>query len=221
MASAAGVVAHRLWAAESWLPPGRDEAEEEEQHYEDLAAPQHATVLDGHGGQFGVRAGHGGQFAECAGSRRNYRLLAGGIGVDGARRWRRGFSLRLDIGRATRPSDRRDGTLLQLGGWPAHRHFAAPGALLAVVSGSRTRCEPSDPSPRPRGSPTSRPWRVGPRVAARSGRRRPPRHHPERPHRPLLPRSSNRPIFSVGLTDRCSGRFAGFSVGLFSVGSLD
>ena len=45
-------------------PRGVDRAEEEKQHYEDLAALQHATVLDGHGGQFGVRAGHGGQFAE-------------------------------------------------------------------------------------------------------------------------------------------------------------
>ena len=150
-----------LGGASRGCPRGVDEAEEEEQHYEDLAALQHATVLDGHGGQFGVRAGHGGQFAECAGSRRNYRLLAGGIGADGARRWRRGFSLRLDTGGASRPSDRRDGTLLQLGGWPAHRHFAAPGALLAVVSGSRTRCEPSDPSPRPRAAPLRGPGGLG------------------------------------------------------------
>ena len=45
-------------------PRGVDRAEEEKQHYEDLAALQHATVLDGHGGQFGVRAGHGDQFAK-------------------------------------------------------------------------------------------------------------------------------------------------------------
>ena len=45
-------------------PRGVDRAEEGKQHYEDLAALQHATVLDGHGGQFGVRAGHGGQFAK-------------------------------------------------------------------------------------------------------------------------------------------------------------
>jgi hypothetical protein len=53
-----------LGGASCGCPRGVDEAEEEKQHYEDLAALQHATVLDGHGGQFGVRAGHGGQFAE-------------------------------------------------------------------------------------------------------------------------------------------------------------
>ena len=40
--------------------------------------------------------------------------------------------------------------------------------------------------PAARGSLASRPWRVGPRVAARSGRQRPPRRHPELPRRPLL-----------------------------------
>ena len=60
-------------------PRGVDEAEEEEQHYEDLAALQLATVLDGHGGQFGVRAGHGGRFAGCAQDHAaNYWLHAGG-----------------------------------------------------------------------------------------------------------------------------------------------
>ena len=70
---------------------GMDKAEEEEQHYEGLAALQHATVLDGHGGQFGVRAKHGGQFAECAGSRRKEPASRRGFGVGGARRWRRSF----------------------------------------------------------------------------------------------------------------------------------
>ena len=53
-----------LGGASCGCPRGVDEAEEEKQHYGDLAALQHATVLDGHGGQFGVRAGHGGQFAK-------------------------------------------------------------------------------------------------------------------------------------------------------------
>ena len=67
-----------LGGASRGCPRGVDKAEEEEQHYEDLATLQHATVLGGHGGQFGVRAGHGGQFAEWAGSRRGHRLRAEG-----------------------------------------------------------------------------------------------------------------------------------------------
>ena len=78
----------------------------------------------------------------------------------GAHRRRRG-SQDINTGEAGRPSDRCDGTLLQLGGWPAHRHLAAPSAPLAVVTGSRTRCEPSSPSSAARGSPTSQPGRVG------------------------------------------------------------
>ena len=65
-------------------PRGVDRAEEGKRHYvRGLAALQHATVLGGHGGQFGVRAGHGGQFAECAGSRLGHRHHAGGTASAG------------------------------------------------------------------------------------------------------------------------------------------
>ena len=60
-----------------------------------------------------------------------------------------------------RPRGPPTGVVLQLGSWPAHRHFAAPSALLAVVSGSRTRCEPSDPSPRPGAAPLRGPGGLG------------------------------------------------------------
>lgn len=86
------------------------------------------------------------------------------LGVGGPRRRvtpsARGFTRHQHI------TYRRDGTLLLLGGWPAHRHFAAPSALLAVVMGSRTRCGPSDLSSAARGSLSSQPGRFGPRIAA-------------------------------------------------------
>ena len=103
------------------------------------------------------------------------RITPGVTGVGGASfspsasgvRRRRVTPSALGFARHQHITYRRDGTLLLLGGWPAHRHFAAPNALLAVVMGSRTRCGPSDPSAA-RGSPTSQPGRVGPRIAVRA-----------------------------------------------------